>query len=131
VKPFALCALLAFAAAGCGGGSSATETIYTRAAAKQCIESTMKVTHFPAITDDFVASTASGGSLRVPTGDNAVTVLFAQSADEANNLADAYRRFHAKNVGVEDILRTKGNVVMLWQLHPSAPDESHVEDCLK
>jgi hypothetical protein len=77
------------------------------------------------------ASTASGGALRVRLPDNAVTVSFAQSADEANNLADAYRRFHAKNVGVEDILRTKDNAVMLWQLHPSAPDESNVEDCLK
>jgi hypothetical protein len=32
---------------------------------------------------------------------------------------------------VEDVLRTKGNAVLLWQLHPSAPDESNVEDCLK
>ena len=59
------------------------------------------------------------------------TVLFGASDQEASNLADAYRRFHAKNVGVEDILRTKGNAVLLWQLHPSAPDESNVEDCLK
>jgi hypothetical protein len=131
VKPFAVLALLAFAAAGCGGGSSATTTIHTRASTKQCIESKLGIHSFPAIGSDFVASTASGGALRVRLPDNAVTVSFAQSADEANNLADAYRRFHAKNVGVEDILRTKDNAVMLWQLHPSAPDESNVEDCLK
>ena len=130
MKPFALIALLAFAAAGCGGGSTSS-SVYTLAATKQCIETKLGVHKFPALGDDFVASTASGGAVRIRLADNAVTVLFGESANEANNLADAYRRFHAKNVGVEDILRTKGNAVLLWQLHPSAPDESNVEDCLK
>jgi len=130
VKPFALIALLAFAAAGCGGGSTSS-SVYTLAATKQCIETKLGIHNFPAVGDDFVASTASGGALRIRLADNAVTVLFGASANEASNLADAYRRFHAKNVGVEDILRTKGNAVLLWQLHPSAPDESNVEDCLK
>ena len=44
---------------------------------------------------------------------------------------DGYRRFHAKNVGVEDILRTNSNVVMLWRLHPSDTDASRLTDCLK
>ena len=122
--------MLAFAAAGCGGGSTSS-SVYTLAATKQCIETKLGIHSFPALGDDFVASTASGGALRIRLADNAVTVLFGASANEASNLADAYRRFHAKNVGVEDILRTKGNAVLLWQLHPSAPDESNVEDCLK
>jgi hypothetical protein len=131
VKPFAVLALLAFVAAGCGGGPTSSSSVYTRAATKQCIVSKLGVHTFPAIGDDFVASTASGGALRIRMPDgNAVTVLFAQSPDEASNLADAYRRFRAKNVGIEDILRTKGNSVLLWQLHPSATDESNVEDCL-
>lgn len=130
MKPFALIALLAFAAAGCGGGSTSS-SVYTLAATKQCIETKLGIHSFPALGDDFVASTASGGASRIRLVDNAVTVLFGASANEASNLADAYRRFHAKNVGVEDILRTKGNAVLLWQLHPSAPDESNVEDCLK
>lgn len=131
MKPFALLALLALVAAGCGGGSTSSTSTYTRAATKQCIESKLGIHTFPAIGDDFVASTASGGALRIRMPDaNAVTVLFGQTSDEANNLADAYRRFHAKNVGIEDILRTKGNAVMLWQLHPSASDESNVSDCL-
>jgi hypothetical protein len=130
VKPFVVIALVAFLAAGCGGGSTSS-SVYTRAATKQCIETKLGIHSFPALGDDFVASTASGGALRIRLADNAVTVLFGESANEASNLADAYRRFHAKNVGVEDILRTKGNSVLLWQLHPSAPDESNVEDCLK
>jgi hypothetical protein len=130
VKSFALIALLAFAVAGCGGGS-ASSSAYTLAATKQCIETKLGIHSFPALGDDFVASTASGGALRIRLADNAVTVLFGQSANEASNLADAYRRFHAKNVGVEDVLRTQGSSVLLWQLHPSAADENSVEDCLK
>jgi hypothetical protein len=130
VKPFALVAVVAFVVAGCGGGSSSGSS-YTLAKTKQCVETTLGIHNFPPLGDDFVASTASGGALRIRLADNAVTVLFGANLNEASNLADAYRRFHAKNVGVEDILRTKGNAVLLWQLHPSAPDESHVQDCLK
>jgi hypothetical protein len=130
VKSFALIALLAFAVAGCGGGSTSS-SVYTLAATKQCIETKLGIHSFPALGDDFVASTASGGALRIRLADNAVTVLFGESANEASNLADAYRRFHAKNVGVEDVLRTQGSSVLLWQLHPSAADENSVEDCLK
>ena len=131
MKPFLLVALVAFLAAGCGGGSTAAD-LYTRAATKQCIEQTLDVLSFPPGGDDFVASTASNGALRgVRVGDNAVTILFGQSGEEANNLADAYRRFRARNVGIEDVLRTSNNVVLLWQNHPSATDESNIGGCLK
>jgi hypothetical protein len=131
VKTFVLIGLLAFLAAGCGGGGSASTSVYTLAATKHCLSTTLETPSFPPLGDDFVASTASGGALRLRLADNAVTVLFGANADEASNLADAYRRFHAKNVGIEDVLRTDNNAVMLWQIHPSAPDESHIHDCLK
>lgn len=130
MKPIILIALLAIVAAGCGSGSTST-SVYSLAATKQCVETKLGIHRFPGLGDDFVASTASGGALRVGLAANAVTILFGQNADEASNLADAYRRFHAKNVGVEDVLQTQGNAVLLWQLHPSATDESKVEDCLK
>jgi hypothetical protein len=130
VKLIALIALLAFVAAGCGSTSTDT-SVYTLAATKQCFETKLGIHRFPALGDDFVASTASGGAFRARVADNAVTILFGQNAEEASNLADAYRRFHAKNVGVEDILRTQANAVFLWQLHPSASDESNVQSCLK
>jgi hypothetical protein len=130
VKTFVLIALLAVLAAGCGSGSTTT-SVYTLAASKQCFETKLGIHRFPALTDDFVASTASGGAVRVRLSDNAVTVLFGQGPDEASNLADAYRRFHAKNVGVDDVLQTQGNAVLLWQIHPSATDDSKVKDCLK
>ena len=111
MKPFLLLALVALVAAGCGGGSTATD-LYTRADTKQCLEQTLGVHNFPPVGDDFVASTASNGALRgVSVGDNAVTILFGQSPEEANNLADAYRRFRARNVGIEDVLRTSNNAV--------------------
>jgi hypothetical protein len=130
VKPFALVALVAFVVAGCGGSSS-SGGLYTRAATKLCIEDTLGVHRFPSVSDDFVASTASNGALRIRLADNSVTVLFGESPSEASNLADAYRRFRAKNVGIEDVLRVKNNVVLLWQLHPSATDETNIENCLK
>jgi hypothetical protein len=130
VKTFVLIPLLAVLAAGCGSNSTST-SVYSLAASKQCFETKLGVHRFPALTDDFVASTASGGAVRVRLSDNAVTLLFGQDADEASNLADAYRRFHAKNVGVEDVLQTQGNAVLLWQIHPSATDDSKVKDCLK
>jgi hypothetical protein len=130
VKTFVLIALLAVLAAGCGSNSTST-SVYTLVASKQCFETKLGIHRFPALTDDFVASTASGGAVRVRLNDNAVTVLFGKDADEASNLADAYRRFHAKNVGVEDVLQTQGNAVLLWQIHPSATDDSKVKDCLK
>ena len=130
MKLFALAALAAVVVAGCGSGSAGS-TVYTRAATKQCIETKLGIHSFPSVGSDFVASTASNGAFRVRLPDNAVTILFGQSPEEANNLADAYRRFRGKNVGVEDVLRTKNNAVMLWQLHPSTDDETRIEDCLR
>jgi hypothetical protein len=130
VKPVVLAALLVLIAAGCGSGSPGDRT-YTRAATKQCVTSKLGIHSFPSVADDFVASTASNGALRVRLPDNAVTVLFGQSPEEAKNLADAYRRFRAKNIGIEDVLRTTNNAVLLWQLHPSAADESKIDSCLK
>jgi hypothetical protein len=131
VKPFALVALVAFVVAGCGGGASGS-SLSTLAATKQCLQTKGGIRNFASVSpDDFVASTASNGAVRVTLPDNAVTMLFGQSADEASNLADAYRRFRAKNVGIEDVLRTENNVVLLWQLHPSSGDETTIHDCLK
>jgi hypothetical protein len=130
VKPYAaVVALVAFLVAGCGGASSSGP--YTLAATKQCLVKTAGIKLAKVGADDFVASTASNGSLRVTLRDNAVTTLFGQSASEASNLSDAYRRFRAANVGIEDVLRTENNVVLLWQLHPSLGDEKTIHGCLK
>ena len=80
---------------------------------------------------DFVASTALGGAFIAHLTDNFVTVSFGKTEADADNIADAYRRFSAANVGVEDVLRQQGNAVMLWHVHPSDPDAAQITGCLK
>jgi hypothetical protein len=127
VKRIALIAVLVAGLAGCGG-SSEPDT-YTLAPTKACARSTLHGVLTP--EPDFVASTATGGSFHMTFTDNAVTVVFGSDGAEARNLADAYRRFHAKNVGVEDILRTDHNAVLLWKFHPSDAAGAQVAGCLK
>ncbi len=81
-------------------------------------------------TTDFVASSATGGALRVRPADNEVTLSFGLTLDDATNIDQAYERFHAENVGLADVLRTQQNAVMLWHVHPSDSDVSTVTDCL-
>ena len=115
---------LCIVAAGCGSGSST----YTAAKSAACLtKSDFKISH----NVDFVASTATGGSLKTYFPDNDVTVVFGESQGDAANLDQAYRRFRAKNVGIDDVLFTQGNAVMLWHLHPSDTDRAALAACLK
>lgn len=80
---------------------------------------------------DFVATTATGGALKAHFPDNVVTVVFGETVPDADNINDAYVRFHARNVGIEDVLKQQANVVMLWRFHPSDADISRLTSCLK
>jgi hypothetical protein len=80
---------------------------------------------------DFVASTATGGAFKAHFPENDVTVVFGETIADADNINDAYQRFHAKNVGIEDVLKQQANVVMLWRLHPADADIARLTDCLK
>jgi hypothetical protein len=128
VKGISAVLLLGFVLAGCGSSSSKVTT-FTLAPTRECARGYGHI--LKPKSDDFVATTATGGSFRLRFPDNEATVLFGADAQEANGLADGYRRFHAKNVGVEDILRTNNNVVMLWKFHPTDTDASELNDCLK
>jgi len=61
---------------------------------------------------------------------NDVTVVFGETQADATNLDQAYRRFHAENVGIDDVLIQDKNAVMLWHFHPSDADRSTLEGCL-
>lgn len=113
--------------AGCGSTSKAA-SVYDRAKTRSCLADA-KV-HIGGQLD-FVASTATGGAFKAKLPDNEVTVVFGQTIDDANNIDQAYVHFHAKNVGIADVLRQQGNAVMLWHEHPSDQDLSLVEGCLK
>jgi hypothetical protein len=121
-----LLSALVLAAAGCGKGG---DSLYTRQATSACL---VKQGLAPkAVGDDFVASSATGGAFRVAVSGNSVTVSFGETLDDASNLDQAYRRFHAKNVGIDDILRVQQNAVMLWRSHPEDTQLATVTDCLQ
>jgi hypothetical protein len=80
---------------------------------------------------DFVATTATGGALRVRLPSNVVTIVFGETTADADNIDQAYQRFHAKNVGIEDVLRQDRNAVMLWHEHPADADLAEITGCLK
>ena len=80
---------------------------------------------------DFVATTATGGALRAHLATNFVTIVFGQTAADADNIDQAYRSFHARNVGIDDVLRQDRNAVMLWHTHPSDADIATATGCLK
>jgi hypothetical protein len=125
VRRIALAGLLAVALlAGCGKDSPT----YTLAKSSACLRSNGVALGGPL---DFVATTATGGAVRAHLRDNALTLVFGLTQDDADNIDAAYRRFHATNVGINDVLRRQGNAVMLWQEHPSDSDLAIVTGCLK
>lgn len=112
----------ALLAAGCGKPGD-----YSAAKSRACLAEKAHVTG----PRDFVASTATGGAFVANLADNFVTVAFGDSVGDADSINDAYHRFRAANVGIEDVLRQDRNAVLLWHEHPSDADMSLVQSCLK
>ena len=116
---------LAFLLAACGGSGS---TLYTVQKTQACFTS-KHVALGGSL--DFVATTATGGALRAHLATNFVTIAFGATAGDADNIDQAYRSFHGRNVGIVDVLRQDRNAVMLWHAHPSDADLAVVTGCLK
>ena len=120
--------MVAFAAVACGKPGT---PLYSKQATSDCLT---KAGLHPTAVDgasDFVADSATGGAFRLKLPQNTVTVSFGQTLVDADNIDQAYRRFRAKNVGIDDILRRQGNAVMLWRVHPEDADLATVTGCLK
>ena len=112
-------------AASCGGGG---EHLATLAKTRACLTGAgVRIRG----SVDFVATTSTGGAFKAHFADNFVTVVFGETVADANNISDAYRRFHAKNVGIDDVLKQQSNVVMLWNTHPGDADMAKLTGCLK
>jgi hypothetical protein len=127
VRILGICVAVALLAAGCGKPGPKT---YSATKTRACLaDAHVRVGAAPA--GDFIASTALGGSFGVTFPDNAVTVSFGSNPSNAQSLDNAYRQVHAKNVGVDDVLRMQGNAVMLWHAHPSDANLATLQDCLK
>jgi hypothetical protein len=119
----AMLALLAVA--GCGGSS-----VYSLVRSRSCLQkSGVDLTAVPRA--NFVAASAEGGSYAARFRDNQVTVSFATDRTRAEALVRGYQRFRGRNIGLEDVLKVKGNAVMLWALHPTDAYLQTIEGCLK
>ena len=118
-------ALFAAVLAGCGASSP---HLFSLGKTKACLKTKPVRLGGPL---DFVASTATGGAVKVHTSDNFLTLVFGSSIADADNIAAAYRRFAAKNVGVNDVLNQDQNAVTLWHEHWSQADLDLITSCLK
>jgi hypothetical protein len=123
-----LFAAAAVLVSGCGSGGTA---IYTREATVACLQNISLHPTSVAETSDFVANSATGGAFTVQLVDNRVTVSFGESNADADNIDQAYHRFKASNVGLNDVLRRQGNALMLWHLHPQDDDLTTITGCLR
>ena len=119
--------VLVLTLAGCGGNSG--PSTYSLQKTRLCLKKNDKSFKLDRRLD-FVASTSTGGAVHVVMPKNAVTVVFGETVGDANNINDAYHRFRAKNVGVEDILRQEKNAVLLFKKHPTDVEVAAIEDCL-
>ncbi len=113
---------------GCGAGGT---TIYTKDATEACLQDAGLQPRPVTETADFVANSATGGAFVVQLVANRVTVSFGETEADADNIDQAYRRFKATNVGINDVLRRQGNALMLWHVHPQDDDLATITGCLK
>jgi len=125
VKLVALLAVLGLLACGCGSSSG---KLYSLDKTKACLSKDGVRLGGPL---DFVATTATGGAVQAHLDTNYVTLVFGDTVEKADNINQAYHRFHAKNVGIDDVLRQQGNAVMLWHAHPSDANMARITACLK
>ena len=127
IRGLLICLAVALLASACGPPGPKT---YKESKVRDCvIAEHLRVGAAPA--SDFIASTALGGSFRVRLDGNAVTMSFGSDPKNADGLDAGYRSVHAKNVGIDDVLREQGNAVMLWQSHPSDGQLALIQGCLK
>lgn len=124
---FALLAVVVLVS-GCGSGGA---KLYTKDATEACLQKAALQPKSVAETSDFVANSATGGAFVVQLADNRVTVSFGESEADADNIDQAYHRFKASNVGLDDVLRRQGNALMLWHVHPQDSDLATITGCLK
>jgi hypothetical protein len=126
VKPILLsAATFVLLVAACGSGGS---RLYSPPKTQACLSAKHVRIGGPL---DFVATTATGGALKAHLRSNFVTIVFGATTTDADNIDQAYRRFHAKNVGIDDVLREDHNAVLLWHEHPADADLAAITGCLK
>ena len=124
----AVAVVVVLLAAGCGKPGS---SIFTLSASRACLEKAGFHPRPVTSSSDFVANSATGGAFSVVLPGNRVTVSFGTTLTDADNIDDAYHRFRAHNVGIDDVLRRDQNAIMLWHVHPQDADLATITNCLK
>jgi hypothetical protein len=123
--PAVAVALLVLAA--CSGDDPAA--LYRLPPTKDCLQqSDLRLSQKP---PDFVASTATGGALRVRFADIHLTLVFGEDEAEASRLDRAYRRFVQKGLPIDDVLKRDRNVVELWEFAPTIDHQDTLNRCLR
>ena len=123
--PAVAAALLVLVA--CTGDDPAA--LYQLPPTKECLQkSDLRLSDKP---PDFVASTATGGALRVRFADIRLTLLFGEDEAEAGRLDRAYRRFVQKGLPIDDVLKRDRNVVELWEFAPTIDHQDTLNRCLR
>jgi hypothetical protein len=128
VKGLLIALVVVLFVSACGSGGT---TVYTKDATEACLRKAALEPRPVSETADFVANSATGGAFVVQLVDNRVTVSFGETDADADNIDQAYRRFRATNVGIDDVLRRQGNALMLWHVHPQDTDLATITGCLK
>jgi hypothetical protein len=127
VKWFALSgAFFVLLVSACGGSGSSS--LYSLQKTRRCLTAKHVKLGGPL---DFVATTATGGAVKARLPSNFVTIVLGDTVADADNIDQAYRRFHAENVGIDDVLREDRNAVLLWHEHPADADLAEITGCLK
>jgi hypothetical protein len=124
----ALAAIL-LALAGCSRGGEVNSP-YELEPTREClVDADLRVGAVP--RSDFVASTASGGALRVRFADIRVTLTFGEDEAEASRTEQAYRMFAPRRLPIDDVLRRDRNVVELWEFAPTIDHLNTLNACLR
>jgi hypothetical protein len=116
--------------AGCSSGEPST---FKAGPTAPCLEGK----GYRVTTDDakvgIVAANAPNGGLLAREPGNALTIAFAQNADDAIKTAAAMKRFAPKNLRphITDVMRTQKNAVLLWTVTPPQDELNKVFACLK
>jgi hypothetical protein len=113
----------------CGGGGDDGNELYALGPTRAClVDRGVEVSDNK---DDFVASTALGGSLRAEfASDNIVVLSFGESLEDAARVAAAYERFAPERIALENVLGRFRNVTMIWSFNPGQEELMTVSDCL-
>jgi hypothetical protein len=122
-------AVALFVLTGCSRGGEVASPYELEPTRTCLVEADLRVAAVP--QSDFVASTASGGAVRVRFADIRVTLTFGADEAEASRTEQAYRRFAPRRLPIDDVLRRERNVVELWEFAPTIDHLNTLNGCLK